>query len=308
MKKYSLGLIILVLLSLLITSGCTATPTESNNPSATSGTESKQAAESTKSDELQDLPAEYLKYIKEGWKTPTNADLQGTAWGWDDYQDDLGYRSKLIAFNEWTVDVIWNDGIDENAHKYPDAAYELKCENDVAALEIDFREMAGKLSYYLLLSPNGDSIYTLEISSDGNTDSQPVSALLNKKKTANYMEMIGKWERTRTMVEGEAVESEPNICTIEISGESKNTLKINYNSKEFAQNSYSDKNLIFSLGPLPIYTDCGNDVWYADIDYVGEFSTTYAITLLADGTLLLQNYFTIDGAPAVSYEWFKRVS
>ena len=25
-----------------------------------------------------------------------------------------------------------------------------------------------------------------------------------------------------------------------------------------------------------------------------------------DGTLMLQNYFTIDGAPAVSYEWYRR--
>ena len=31
------------------------------------------------------------------------------------------------------------------------------------------------------------------------------------------------------------------------------------------------------------------------------------VTLLEDGTLMLQNYFTIDGAPAVSYKWFRRV-
>ena len=57
------------------------------------------------------MPTDYLDKVNDGWILPANADLQGTAWGWDDYQDDLGYRSKLVAFNEWTLDVVWNNGI-----------------------------------------------------------------------------------------------------------------------------------------------------------------------------------------------------
>ena len=306
MKNNKWIFIILVLVCVIIVSGCT--PSASKNDNQTSSVESNVNTESTKTNELQNVPVEYIERVNDGWILPTNADLQGTAWGWEDYKDDLGYRSKLVAFNEWTLDVIWNDGIDENAHSYPEANYELTNENGITVLEIDFREMAGKLSYYLLLSPTGDAIYTLEIPSDANDNAEDISAVLNKKKTANYMEMVGKWERTHTMVEGDAVESEPNICNIEISGESKNNLKISYNSKEFTQNSYSNKNLIFSLGALPIYTDCGNDVWYAKVDHKGKDDTAYSITLLEDGNLLLQNYFTVDGAPMVSYEWFKHVS
>lgn len=297
---------ILVLLCFIITSGCTSPV--SNNDTQTSSKESNTATESAEPNELQNMPTDYLDKVNEGWTLPTNADLQGTAWGWEDYKDDLGYRSKLVAFNEWTLDVVWNDGIDENANSYPEATYELTNENGVTVLEIDFREMAGKVYYYLLLSPTDDAIYTLEIPSDTNGNSKPESAVLSKKKTANYMELIGKWDRIKTMTEGDETETEPNTCIIEINGTSKDDMKLSYTDKVFPQNNYSNKKLIFSLGALPVYTNCGNDVWYADVNYVGKFDTTYAITLLEDGTLLLQNYFTVDGAPMVSYEWFRHVS
>ena len=297
---------ILVLICFIITSGCT--PPVSNNDTQTNSNESNTATESAEPNELQNMPTDYLDKVNDGWTLPTNEDLQGTAWGWDDYQDDLGYRSKLVAFNEWTLDVVWNDGIDENANSYPEATYELTNENGVTVLEIDFREMAGKVYYYLLLSPTNDAIYTLEIPSDTNGNSKPESAVLSKKKTANYMELIGKWDRIKTMTEGDETETDPNTCIIEINGTSKDDMKLSYTDKAFPQSNYSNKKLNFSLGALPVYTNCGNDVWYADVNYVGEFDTTYAITLLEDGTLLLQNYFTVDGAPMVSYEWFRHVS
>lgn len=323
------------LLCLLLLVGCTSAPistdesgafeaskaeSEQTNESATSDTESEQTNESATSvtesetdgesePEQSDMPEDYTKRVNEGWTAPEQSDLQGTAWGWEEYTENWFLLSNLISFNEQTADVVWHDGIDEEAHTYGGASYEITLENGIAIMEIDFAEMAGKLYYYLLISPDGDAIYTLELISDENSDSQPASAVLNKKKTANPMELVGKWDRIKTMVEGYEVETEPNTCIVEIAGDSKDNLKISYTEKqEFSNVTYSDKDLIFSLGALPGYTNCGNDVWYADIDYVGEYNTTYAITLLEDGTLLLQNYFTVDGAPMVSYEWFKRIS
>ena len=55
-----------------------------------------------------------------------------------------------------------------------------------------------------------------------------------------------------------------------------------------------------------MYWNCGNSMWLADVDHVGPWDTTYAITLLEDGRLLLQNYWEVDGAPSVSYEWYER--
>lgn len=253
------------------------------------------------------MPEEYLEKINDGWTAPKGEDLVGTAWGWEKYTDDWYLVSNLVSFNSETVDVVWHDGIDEEAHVYAEASYEITLENGVTVFEADFSEMAGELSYYLLISPERDEIYTLEV--NGSADSEPVSAILSQKLTADPMELVGKWDRTKTMVEGDETESEPNTCIVEITGDSRENLKISYmDNAYFAQNSYSDKALIFSLGALPIYTDCGNDVWYADVDHVGKDDMTFAITLLADGTLLLQNYFTVDGAPMVSYEWFKRIS
>ncbi len=313
---------------LLLLVGCTSAPISTDesgeseaskaesvqsDESATSGIESEQSDESATSDESQsdesDMPEDYKQRVNDGWTAPEQSDLLGTAWGWEEITEDWFLLSNLISFNEQTADVIWHDGIDEEAHTYGGASYEITLENGKAIMEIDFAEMAGKLSYYLLISPDGDAIYTLELVSDENSDSQPASAELNKKNTANPMDMVGKWDRIKTMVEGDEEETEPNTCIVEITGDSKDNLKISYTEKrEYSSITYSDKDLIFSLGALPVYTDCGNDVWYTDVDYVGDHDTTYAVTLLADGTLLLQNYFTIDGAPMVSYEWFKRIS
>ena len=47
--------------------------------------------------------------------------------------------------------------------------------------------------------------------------------------------------------------------------------------------------------------------WVADVDYVGPWDTTYTVTLTTDDILIKQNYFLLDGAPSVSYEYFRRV-
>ena len=56
-----------------------------------------------------------------------------------------------------------------------------------------------------------------------------------------------------------------------------------------------------------MHYNCGNDEWVADVDYVGPWDTTYAITLTEADILIKQNYYLVDGAPRVSYEYFCRV-
>ena len=56
-----------------------------------------------------------------------------------------------------------------------------------------------------------------------------------------------------------------------------------------------------------MYDGCGNGLWVADVLHSAEDGTSYTVTLLSDGLLLLQNYWIMDGAPMVSYEWFERI-
>ncbi len=116
--------------------------------------------------------------------------------------------------------------------------------------------------------------------------------------------MVGKWERTKVMVEGEEIDSEPGICTLSIKGDSEDSLIITYTDKEFPDNNYKNKPM--NIDSREMYYNCGNDCWVADVDYVGRFDTTFAITLTEDNILILQNYFLLDGAPSVSYEFFER--
>ena len=44
--------------------------------------------------------------------------------------------------------------------------------------------------------------------------------------------------------------------------------------------------------------------WEPNLDETFVVSDNYEVRMAEDGTLLLQNYFELDGAPTVSYEWF----
>jgi hypothetical protein len=119
------------------------------------------------------------------------------------------------------------------------------------------------------------------------------------------MDMVGTWERFQWETDGYVEEDISGTCTIVIKGDTEDTLTISFTDEEHRNSNYQNKPLNIKQGV--IYEGCGNSLWLADVDHVGPWDTTYAVTLLEDGTLMLQNYFTIDGAPAVSYEWFRRV-
>ena len=117
--------------------------------------------------------------------------------------------------------------------------------------------------------------------------------------------MAGQWELAWKEVEGEITGAESGECSIEIKSAASAGLLMSYTSRDFPDNNFQNELLTIDMRAL--HYNCGNDAWVADIDYVGPYDTTYTVTLTADGNLLKQNYFVIDGAPMVSYECFNRV-
>lgn len=138
------------------------------------------------------------------------------------------------------------------------------------------------------------------LSAEVTEPSAPETAAPNK---AEPEDLVGKWERACTEVEGDRVETAPGVCTVEIVGDESAGFTISYTDNEFPDWSYSDAQLlIVPAGDMPLFDY--ND-WMATVDTT-LFDTTRYVTLLQDGSLLMANYWTMDGAPMVSHEWFRR--
>ena len=118
--------------------------------------------------------------------------------------------------------------------------------------------------------------------------------------------MIGTWEMAWTEVEGYRCEAEPGACTIEIYSAASAGLLMSYTSRDFPEENFQDELLTIDMRKM--YILCGNDEWVADLDYLGPWDTTYAFTLTTDDILIKQNYYLLDGAPTVSYEYFHRIT
>ena len=117
------------------------------------------------------------------------------------------------------------------------------------------------------------------------------------------MGLVGTWEFAYTEIEGEIVED--GSATITIYGDDAENLVITYRDHLFPDESFTEKALILDMRPM--YYGCGNEEWVMDVDYIGAIGNThYAITLMEDGTLCIQNRFTIEDMPMVSYQWFTR--
>ena len=68
------------------------------------------------------------------------------------------------------------------------------------------------------------------------------------------------------------------------------------------------ENELLTFDERELHYGCGNDAWVADLAYVGPWDTTYAFTLTVEDILIKQNYYLLDGAPSVSYEYFCRAA
>ena len=118
--------------------------------------------------------------------------------------------------------------------------------------------------------------------------------------------MLGDWELAWTEVEGDRNEVEPGVCSISIQMGASSGMLMSYTSHEFPHNNFENELLTFDEREL--HYGCGNDAWVADLAYVGPWDTTYAFTLTVEDILIKQNYYLLDGAPTVSYEYFRRAA
>ena len=118
-------------------------------------------------------------------------------------------------------------------------------------------------------------------------------------------ELIGTWELAWTEVEGDRNAAEPGVCTIEITPDEAGTLRFTYSHRDFPDWSIQDREVHVLPGAL--YPGCSNDQWFAEVPKGSEDTDHYALTLLEDGTLLLQTYWEMDGMPMVSYGWYHRI-
>lgn len=114
------------------------------------------------------------------------------------------------------------------------------------------------------------------------------------------VELSGSWRRTHTEVEGD--KNQNTNASLVITGDTVQTMTVTYDDSEFPEDSFGEKSLCIREGEL--YPGCGNGSWYAEVAPTGEYA--YCLTLLEDGTLLMQCSFAFDGQPMLSYQWFAR--
>ena len=242
------------------------------------------------------------------WGMPTAEMLEGTTWVLDGFLKDGRVTSYQVAFEEYVLSVRWNDGIDEEDHEYLYAPWELTYDEGFAILSIDFGEFAGVLRYNLLYHDFYELLYVAmdAVQEDMPIGWEPLYRYLMKPATPEPTEMIGTWELAWTEVEGDRSEAEPGACIIEIRSAASAGLLMSYTSRDFPEDNF--QNELLTIDMRQMYTLCGNDEWVADLDYVGPWDTTYTVTLTTDDLLIKQNYFLMDGAPSVSYEYFYRVA
>ena len=119
----------------------------------------------------------------------------------------------------------------------------------------------------------------------------------------DHTALAATWVRTGTEVEGDIKTG--GDCTVVITMEDDGTYRITYTDRNFPDGNYSDK--LLTVVEAPLYEGCGNDRWMATVDHVSPPNITHALTIRDDCTLVLQNSFTFDGMPMVSYEYFTRI-
>jgi len=118
-------------------------------------------------------------------------------------------------------------------------------------------------------------------------------------------ELVGNWELAWTEVEGDRNEAAPGVCTIEITPDETGFFRFTLANKEFPEENIQDRELLVVPGEL--YPGCSNDKWIGKVIEASEDTVQYALTLLEDGTLLLQTYWEMDGMPMVSYGWYQKI-
>ena len=262
--------------------------------------------------DISDYAAIFTRYYRnnqEGYRLPTGEDLLGKAWGWEGTPlYDSRYITCLLAFAEAGATVRWSIGGEGESHELTGIPWKLTQAGEFAVLTLELGEPLGTRSYNLLYDTEYGWLYTVVDLSQGivtQDQEQPFRSLEPRDLNApSPMEAVGTWVRIRTEFEGWEETDTTGSRTLVITGETEDSLTATFTNAEQPEHSYRDKPLEIRQGQL--YWGCGNSLWLADVAHEGPWGTTYALTVLTDGKLLVQNYWEMDGAPSVSYEWYER--
>jgi len=118
-------------------------------------------------------------------------------------------------------------------------------------------------------------------------------------------ELFGTWELAWIEVEGDRNAATPDVCTIKITTDETGYFHFTYTNKDFPDENMQNRKLLIVPGEL--YPGCSNNLWIGEVTEAIGDTIHYALTLLEDGSLLLQTYWEMDGVPMVSYGWYQKI-
>ena len=118
----------------------------------------------------------------------------------------------------------------------------------------------------------------------------------------DHSALAATWVRTGTEAEGDV--NTGGNCTVVITAADDGTYRITYTDQDFPESNYADKAV--QILDQSLYEGCGNDRWMGTVDHVSQPNITHALTIRDNCMLIIQNSFSIDGMPMVSYEYFTR--
>ena len=251
------------------------------------------------------LLSEYIEACSDGWIPADEEMLVGDWKGADIRVDGSDYFYEVTFRENYTADIYWYDG---EYHEYLEAPWWRFERNGFNVLAIDLGTLAGVREYNVLWEENMGVLYFVQDVSNHAVQwsEAPLKRYLYLEESTTPVpeDMIGTWNLAWTEVEGDRNEVAPGVGVVEIWQDSEGTLWISNTNRDFTRNNIQNKTLAVFGGEM--YYGCGNDQWVADVGYIGPDDTFFAVTLLEDGTLLMQTYWEFDGQMGVSYAGFTR--
>ena len=212
---------------------------------------------------------------------------------------------------------LWN--VETERYDEPEVLYRsemgspilVMCPNDnwMPDIEVIITDSNGNVAVWY---PHLDSSYSVAPLCDGNGENMRFDFTSYDElpdpcwnQSIDCTMLFGTWELAWTEVEGDRNEAAPGVCTIEIMLDETGCFRFTYTNKDFPEENVQDRELLVIPGEL--YPGCSNDQWIGKVTEESGDTVHYALTLLEDGTLLLQTYWEFDGMPWVSYGWYTQV-
>ncbi|MBE6685912.1 MAG: hypothetical protein E7591_01620 [Ruminococcaceae bacterium] len=125
---------------------------------------------------------EYEYYLNEAgfWTVPETQELTDTSWETTEYCEDGTVKVYYLDIFADTVNITWNDGIDEEFHSFT-ALWSLKDVDGITVMELNLGNLDGIRSYPLLITTEGNLIYfSQDFVNDDIRDYEKVSRVMER--------------------------------------------------------------------------------------------------------------------------------